>query len=135
MLPLQKRYLIGKRYEPEKASIGAPVGNANASKTMVADGNHCFEPESKSTFCNGCNGTNLIPLHGKRLSYRLFNGSNGCNGIKQETHMNYWTCPLCGANLDPWERCDCQQQEGPFESTGDNTPTAAFLSVLRIYDE
>ena len=22
--------------------------------------------------------------------------------------MNYWTCPLCGANLDPGERCDCE---------------------------
>lgn len=20
----------------------------------------------------------------------------------------YWTCPLCGANLDPGEKCDCQ---------------------------
>lgn len=19
----------------------------------------------------------------------------------------YWTCPFCGANLDPGERCDC----------------------------
>ena len=22
--------------------------------------------------------------------------------------MHYWTCPHCGANLDPGERCDCQ---------------------------
>lgn len=20
----------------------------------------------------------------------------------------YWTCPHCGANLDPGEKCDCQ---------------------------
>lgn len=20
----------------------------------------------------------------------------------------YWTCPNCGANLDPGERCDCE---------------------------
>ena len=25
--------------------------------------------------------------------------------------MNYWTCPLCGANLDPGEKCDCRQNE------------------------
>lgn len=23
----------------------------------------------------------------------------------------YRTCPYCGANLDPGERCDCQDQE------------------------
>ena len=22
--------------------------------------------------------------------------------------MYYWTCPDCGANLDPGERCDCK---------------------------
>lgn len=21
----------------------------------------------------------------------------------------YWTCPYCGANLDPGERCDCDE--------------------------
>lgn len=21
----------------------------------------------------------------------------------------YWTCPYCGANLDPGERCDCRE--------------------------
>lgn len=23
----------------------------------------------------------------------------------------YWTCPLCGANLDPNEKCDCKSKE------------------------
>ena len=37
--------------------------------------------------------------------------------------MFYWTCPDCGANLDPGERCDCQNEEkaaseaGTFESS------------------
>lgn len=22
----------------------------------------------------------------------------------------YWTCPYCGANLDPGERCDCKNE-------------------------
>lgn len=22
----------------------------------------------------------------------------------------YWTCPLCGANLDPEEKCDCKKK-------------------------
>ncbi len=25
--------------------------------------------------------------------------------------MQYWTCPLCGANLDRGEKCDCQNEE------------------------
>lgn len=23
----------------------------------------------------------------------------------------YWTCPYCGANLDPGELCDCRKKE------------------------
>lgn len=23
----------------------------------------------------------------------------------------YYTCPNCGANLDPGERCDCEREE------------------------
>ena len=22
--------------------------------------------------------------------------------------MYYWTCPRCGSNLDPGEKCDCE---------------------------
>ncbi len=25
--------------------------------------------------------------------------------------MQYWTCPECGANLDPGEKCDCEEQK------------------------
>ena len=25
--------------------------------------------------------------------------------------MLYYTCPRCGANLDPWEKCDCEAQD------------------------
>ena len=25
--------------------------------------------------------------------------------------MQYRICPLCGAHLDPGERCDCQEKE------------------------
>lgn len=27
----------------------------------------------------------------------------------EEKHPYYHTCPLCGANLDPNESCDCQK--------------------------
>lgn len=29
----------------------------------------------------------------------------------EERHPYYHTCPLCGANLDPNESCDCQKDE------------------------
>lgn len=27
-------------------------------------------------------------------------------------HTYYWTCPYCGANLDPGEKCDCPMSLG-----------------------
>lgn len=27
------------------------------------------------------------------------------------THPYYWTCPYCGSNLDPGERCDCRDEK------------------------
>lgn len=33
----------------------------------------------------------------------------------------YCTCPLCGANLDPGERCDCQRGEHIRPYTIENT--------------
>ncbi len=27
--------------------------------------------------------------------------------------MYYWTCSRCGANLDPGEHCDCENEETP----------------------
>ena len=28
----------------------------------------------------------------------------------------YWTCPYCGANLDPGESCDCRKEEDPADN-------------------
>lgn len=28
-----------------------------------------------------------------------------------DKHTYYHTCPLCGANLDPDESCDCQNED------------------------
>lgn len=33
----------------------------------------------------------------------------------------YWTCPLCGANLDPGESCDCQEENNNNKSKEENT--------------
>ena len=27
----------------------------------------------------------------------------------------YWTCPYCGANLDPGESCDCRKEHNPAD--------------------
>lgn len=37
--------------------------------------------------------------------------------------MYYKKCPDCGANLDPGERCDCEQKAAP----GGGTPRAATM--------
>ena len=26
-------------------------------------------------------------------------------------HEYYWTCPYCGANLDPGESCECKKED------------------------
>lgn len=31
----------------------------------------------------------------------------------------YWTCPICGANLDPGESCDCQEDNKDEEEKED----------------
>ncbi|WP_195376918.1 hypothetical protein [Anaerotruncus rubiinfantis] len=41
--------------------------------------------------------------------------SGGRRGGEKETmkgaqHMKFKVCPYCGSNLDPSERCDCQQE-------------------------
>lgn len=37
--------------------------------------------------------------------------------------MSYRTCPYCGANLDPDEKCDCRKEEEEENDLGssDNT--------------
>ncbi len=37
--------------------------------------------------------------------------------------MSYRTCPYCGANLDPDEKCDCRKEEEEENDHGssDNT--------------
>lgn len=29
----------------------------------------------------------------------------------KEDHMHYYICEICGANLDPGEKCECQEIE------------------------
>ena len=36
----------------------------------------------------------------------------------------YNTCPICGANLDPGEKCDCEKEEAVVSAA---TPTTASV--------
>ena len=31
--------------------------------------------------------------------------------------MMYKVCPICGANLDPWEHCDCEMQHSASQES------------------
>lgn len=31
-------------------------------------------------------------------------------GQEMERGLYYWTCPRCGAHLDPGEKCDCERE-------------------------
>lgn len=35
--------------------------------------------------------------------------------------MYYWTCSRCGANLDPGERCDCEENKNTPERLPNTT--------------
>ena len=52
--------------------------------------------------------------------------------------MMYWTCPYCGANLDPGEKCTCTKKEGEEADrpqsingnpTTDGTPTKGHTTI------
>jgi hypothetical protein len=39
--------------------------------------------------------------------------------------MTYQTCPHCGANLDPEEKCNCQEEEADTAAQQKISPDAA----------
>lgn len=53
--------------------------------------------------------------------------------------MNYFhTCPLCGANLDPGERCDCADnwmkiELHPYADEGGGTERRTGHAAAEIY--
>lgn len=42
--------------------------------------------------------------------------------------MGYRTCPYCGANLDPDEKCDCREEED------EDSATAIVRDIARVVD-
>jgi len=45
--------------------------------------------------------------------------------------MYYHTCPLCGANLDPGEYCDCMDEKSRSSATLDNGSRRTIRCVPR----
>lgn len=47
----------------------------------------------------------------------------------------YYTCPRCGANLDPGERCDCRQQSYKEEIIDmvQNHADSQWIPVIHAY--
>ena len=43
----------------------------------------------------------------------------------------YWTCPLCGANLDPGEKCECKEEEFSARSEIRDSESPVQLEELR----
>lgn len=43
----------------------------------------------------------------------------------------YRTCPECGSNLDPEERCDCSKGKGQMAAHRDATPSAGQPPAYR----
>lgn len=40
--------------------------------------------------------------------------------------MSYYNvCPICGSNLDPGEKCDCQKEHKPLEENTEATTAMA----------
>ena len=48
--------------------------------------------------------------------------------------MQYVTCPICGAHLDPGERCDCEEhkKEEPLHANEPGSSTASQLPISII---
>lgn len=49
--------------------------------------------------------------------------------------MKYYSCPYCGANLDPGERCDCKRKEAELLTQNrpqDKTPTHILADVPTV---
>lgn len=43
--------------------------------------------------------------------------------------MYYWTCPFCGANLDPNEKCDCENNKN-FKEVSNNVRNQNHISGI-----
>lgn len=47
-------------------------------------------------------------------------------------HTYFYICPLCGCNLDPNEKCTCEQEQEEKERSADNGEQKRRADYIRI---
>lgn len=45
-------------------------------------------------------------------------------------HTYYSTCPICGANLDPGEKCTCTAELKGGEHMNENTDRSGYIAAI-----
>ena len=45
-------------------------------------------------------------------------------------HTYYSTCPICGANLDPGEKCTCTAEQKWGDFVNENTDRASYTNAI-----
>lgn len=43
----------------------------------------------------------------------------------------YWTCPKCGASLDPGETCDCMKKNAPGATNTESGKQQKLIIILK----
>lgn len=64
--------------------------------------------------------------------------------MKTNTNTYYWTCPKCGSNNDPGERCDCEKEtiltitklskEGGMKNGQETSSQQQYVHMLGRYN-
>lgn len=45
-------------------------------------------------------------------------------------HTYYSTCPICGANLDPGEKCTCTAERKGGDTMSENTDRTSYTAAI-----
>ena len=45
-------------------------------------------------------------------------------------HTYYSTCPICGANLDPGEKCTCAAERKGGDTMSENTDRSGYIEAI-----
>lgn len=50
-------------------------------------------------------------------------------------HTYYSTCPICGANLDPGEKCTCTAERKGGDSMNDTDRTGYIAAIVKLLEK
>lgn len=45
-------------------------------------------------------------------------------------HTYFTTCPICGANLDPGEKCTCTAERKGGDTMNENTDRSGYIAAI-----